>query len=555
MGELIKKSGIEKRSGVSAEDISFIYSLFGMSDAESIVGLAEHIEGDVLLKKIFKLNGTPTDINNKVIDNFLIGMGLEKGNVLNDELIKALQTDIRTKSVEDGVVIGDDTTIIKTGKKMENISIVHDHSNDTYGWGYCLPTTHYADDEKNYPLFFDFRIKSDEEKKVAEEEKLRKNLKIDKRSSKDIIKWLDYQIANGNTPDVVDLRGSFFNANAVNEMKTRSVNWVGVSPKNRKYKIAGKWVCVGKITSGVDESVYTLLEDDGHHRVIIKKGEMNGVGEVNLMIVNNIDEDITNLYVTEHGNDKKSIDLLTAVLNKERECDETKLKLMLEQLARTRECGVVAENTTFDRWFYAVWFINAVLELGYRRVVIKTKKNIIYIYDEKEMTAGEVGKTIPPEEYAYHKTENIRTASRVVYQEGIGNVKLVFVEELNNQGKVAQAYSLMCTDPDCEDIKVFHIHKKRWPIETFYRELKQNHGLNDFHMRKFNGIRAHVLFVFISFIILTVLSLFNPRLLEKTLGWIKRQYINALVKIKETDEGIMVRFTKAFIEDYGLPMI
>jgi len=259
MGELIKKSGIEKRSGVSAEDISFIYSLFGMSDAESIVGLAEHIEGDVLLKKIFKLNGTPTDINNKVIDNFLIGMGLEKGNVLNDELIKALQTDIRTKSVEDGVVIGDDTTIIKTGKKMENISIVHDHSNDTYGWGYCLPTTHYADDEKNYPLFFDFRIKSDEEKKVAEEEKLRKNLKIDKRSSKDIIKWLDYQIANGNTPDVVDLRGSFFNANAVKEMKTRSVNWVGVSPKNRKYKIAGKWVCVGKITSGVDESVYTLL--------------------------------------------------------------------------------------------------------------------------------------------------------------------------------------------------------------------------------------------------------------------------------------------------------
>ena len=112
----------------------------------------------------------------------------------------------------------------------------------------------------------------------------------------------------------------------------------------------------------------------------------------------------------------------------------------------------------------------------------------------------------------------------------------------------------MCTDSDCEDIKVFYIHKKRWPIETFYRESKQNHGMKDFHMRKFNGIYAHMLFVFISFILLTVLYLFNPKLLEKTLGWVKRQYVNALVKIKRINGKVQVWFTSAFLEDYGLPV-
>ncbi|MDI6730152.1 MAG: hypothetical protein QMD06_01250 [Candidatus Altarchaeum sp.] len=40
MEKVIEKACIKKRSGISAENVAFIYSLFGVSDAKSVVGLA-----------------------------------------------------------------------------------------------------------------------------------------------------------------------------------------------------------------------------------------------------------------------------------------------------------------------------------------------------------------------------------------------------------------------------------------------------------------------------------------------------------------------------------
>jgi len=52
LGKSIEKAGIKKRSGISAELIALIYSLFGVSDAKSIVGLMEQVKEDRLLKEI-----------------------------------------------------------------------------------------------------------------------------------------------------------------------------------------------------------------------------------------------------------------------------------------------------------------------------------------------------------------------------------------------------------------------------------------------------------------------------------------------------------------------
>ncbi len=552
MGKLIEKAGIKKRSGISAEHIALIYSLFGVSDAKSIVGLTEQVKKDKLLREIIESKHGKVNLNNKVINNFVDGIDVEKGKILNDERVKVMQTNPITKAKIDGVIIGDDTNLKKTGKNMENISTIYDHTDGTYEMGYCVVTTHYADDEKNYPLFPDFRLKSDEEKKDDEIKKLKNNLGVDDRSPKDLLKLIDYQIANKNAPDIVVLAGSSFNLPTVNEVKKRGIGWMGVCNKNRKYVVSNKVEKAKKIVSDVKEEEYIPLEGDGHHRVAIKKGKMDGVGEVNLLIVNNISEDTTKLYVTEAMEDKKSIEYLTIAISREKRVDETKPKLFLEQLARAKKCGIVAENVVFDRWYYIVWLIIGVLALGFRRVVVKTKKNILYHFNGKECNVDEIKATISDTEYTYYKEENIFMTSRIVHQRGIGNVKLVFVKELNAKGKVTQEYSLMCTDSDCEDIKVFRIGKARWKIEMFYREVKQNHGMNDFHMRKFSGICAHILFVFISFTFLTVLRLLLPGLLDKTLGWIKREYVNATVKIKKVKGKISVIFYKEFISRYGL---
>lgn len=552
IGGLIEKAGIKKRSGISAELIALIYSLFGVSDAKSIVGLTEQVKEDKLLKKIIESKHGKVNINNKVINNFVDDIRVEESDRVTEEIVKVMQTNSITKAKIDGVIIGDDTTLKKTGKNMENISIVYDHADGTYGIGYCLPTTHYADDKKNYPLFYGFRLKSEAEKKDDALEKLKNKLRVDKRSPADLLKLIDYQIASKNAPRVVVLAGSSFNPPTIEEMKKRGVVWIGASNNNRKYSISNTVEKAKKIVRDVKESDYVLLEDDGHHRVAIKKGEMKGVGEVNLLVVNNIDENTTKLYVTDAIEDKKSIEYLTIAINQKKREDETKLKLMIGQLTRVKKCGIKTENVVFDRWFYVVWFINQVLALGFRRVVVKTKKNIPYYFNGKEYNADEIKATIPDGEYTHYKEKNILLASRIVHQQGIGNVKLVFVKELDAKGKVTQEYSVMCTDTTCEDIKVFWISKARWYIDRFYREVKQNHGMTDFHMQKFTGIYAHILFVFISFIFLTVLRLLVPGLLDKTLGWIKRKYINAIVKIKKEKDKILVIFNSEFVRKYGL---
>lgn len=550
--KVIEKAGIKKRSGISAKNVAFIYSLFGVSDAKSIVGLAEQVKEDKLLKNIIESNLDKININNKVLTNFVDGLNIEKSVRANEEIIKVMQTNQITKADVDGVIIGDDTNLKKTGKHMENIAIIYDHGDGTYGRGYSVVTTHYADDRKHYPLLFGFRLKSEDEKKDDEMKKLKNKLGIDNRSSKDLLKLVNHQIANKNAPKVVVLPGSSFNLSTIKELKKRGVPWIGVSNKNRNYTVSNNVKKAKKIMRDVKESEYLLLKDDGHNKAAITKGEMAGLGKVNLIVVNNIDEDTTKLYVTDDIEYKKSIEYLTTVINQENREDETKVKLMLEQLARIRKCGITTENFVADRWYYVPWFINKVLLLGFRRVVTKTKKNMLYLFNGIECDVDEIKSMISDEEYKHYEQQNILMTSRIVHQRGIGNVKIVFVKELNAKGKVMQEYSLMCTDTTCEDVKVFWIDKIRWVIETFYREAKQNHGMNDFHMQKFTGIYAHMLFVFISFIFFTLLQLLVPGLLEKTLGWIKRNYVNAAVQIRKINGKILVIFHHEFLRKYGL---
>jgi hypothetical protein len=40
----------------------------------------------------------------------------------------------------------------------------------------------------------------------------------------------------------------------------------------------------------------------------------------------------------------------------------------------------------------------------------------------------------------------VKFAALNVIQPGLGRIKLVFVQEYTRQGKLAQAYALMCTD-------------------------------------------------------------------------------------------------------------
>lgn len=39
--------------------------------------------------------------------------------------------------------------------------------------------------------------------------------------------------------------------------------------------------------------------------------------------------------------------------------------------------------------------------------------------------------------------------------------------------------------------KMLNIYAKRWKIETFYRDAKQELGMEDYEMRKIEGVMRH----------------------------------------------------------------
>jgi len=137
---------------------------------------------------------------------------------------------------------------------------------------------------------------------------------------------------------------------------------------------------------------------------------------------------------------------------------------------------------------------------------------------------------------------------------------LVFVQDIDVQERkgqvvetVGRVYVLLCTDPKWACDKVVQAYKLRWKIEEFYREVRQNHGLTRFHGRNEHAIHGHLVFAFISYICVALIRLWNPPLKDKTLGWIKRQFFEAIVIIKKTVDHIQVGFSPAWVDQYGLP--
>jgi SRSO17 transposase len=52
--------------------------------------------------------------------------------------------------------------------------------------------------------------------------------------------------------------------------------------------------------------------------------------------------------------------------------------------------------------------------------------------------------------------------------------------------------------------KILKLYAKRWRIDAFYRDAKQNLGFEDYEMRKLEGVRRHLSMVFIAHTLLVL---------------------------------------------------
>jgi len=95
--------------------------------------------------------------------------------------------------------------------------------------------------------------------------------------------------------------------------------------------------------------------------------------------------------------------------------------------------------------------------------------------------------------------------TKVVTMSKLGKVRLLILhqkQDLSDTPKYLAANQL-----GWEARRILRVYKSRWSIETFYRDSKQNLGLEDYEMRNLVGIKRHWYLVFLSYTLLTLSSL------------------------------------------------
>ena len=552
MPKLLDQLGIGKYSGLSADALLFVYALFGAANARSIQHLVALAGKDTLLQRLLP---ELERLNDKALRYLLKRIDPDTYQAFQGEIIRALQEDPRMASRPDGIVAGDDTIECKSGAKMPGIQVLFKASEGRYGLAYAIPSTHYADDEKDYPLLFDIRRRSEAEEKAIAQERERRALGLDLRKTQDYLDWVDHQIAQGEEPVLAVLQAARFNAKAVAGVEKRDIPWLAISPKNRVYRdLQGKPVKAKQLLRRrMNERVCLQLPDSGRH-VLVEEGQVTDVGKVFFLITHDIARDERTLFVVRAEGVEAALSLLENYLSWEQAEIETKLHQMVNLLTRVLAYGIQAETASLDRWYFASWFIKEVLAAGYRRVVVPDRADRSYLYEGQQMTGAQVRATLSPDDFkpAAYRGKKCRLASRVVEHDGLGQLKLVFVEEFNKKDQPTRRYGLVCTDPDYPDDLVYRAHKLRWKIEEGYREMRCNHGFGAFHSRNWNAIYGHLTFAFLSLLFTTAIRRFNQHIATQTLGWVKENYLNAVVELREQTDALIVRFSQGFLQQFGL---
>jgi hypothetical protein len=195
-----------------------------------------------------------------------------------------------------------------------------------------------------------------------------------------------------------------------------------------------------------------------------------------------------------------------------------KIGIAIKQAELMAEELPFIDTIAFDAWFYTARLAKTIQRLG-KKFVTKSKRNYKYTVDGVPMKASEIlrlGKSVMAE------------------RKGFGQVKLV-------PAWTAKGEALLVTnDLRMADDRARGIYATRFGIDNpFFRGMKDQLGLEEFHMRKFGGIVAHCFLRLLTYVLVTAVKLMKG-LAGRTIEWVKRHAISVAAAIITAGRRIKV---------------
>ena len=125
-------------------------------------------------------------------------------------------------------------------------------------------------------------------------------------------------------------------------------------------------------------------------------------------------------------------------------------------------------------------------------------------------------KTVPKEKFKpvsvrYEKKKHVFWAyAKTLVMRSLGKRRIRVVVTYDNKERGGEPHFYCSNEIQWDSYKVLSMYARRWRIDAFYRDAKQNLGLEDYEMRKLSGARRHLAMVFASQALLVLGSAFVP---------------------------------------------
>jgi SRSO17 transposase len=199
---------------------------------------------------------------------------------------------------------------------------------------------------------------------------------------------------------------------------------------------------------------------------------------------------------------------------------KTKIDLAREMVEYALELGLDIQGALFDNWFASKDFIKFLRGKGLHWVTRLKSDRTIKIKG-RYVAISEFASTLPRESFRRVQIGDriYQVFSKAVDLKGIGQSRILISYD-DEEFSGTPAY--FATDQiRWEGARILKTYSKRWSIETFFRDSKQNLGLEDYQLRDLRGIKRHWYLIFLAYS-LQVSGLFGinrkPRREPSTLG-------------------------------------
>ena len=376
-------------------------------------------------------------------------------------------------------LVADDSPLHKTGKKMENISMVHDHVTNTFILGFKILVIGYWDGGSFIPI--DFSIHRERGSKLRKSKEANKSAKHATQKAKEKLDLANISLYHKKTSTNKYRAKARLNPTNTNLLKLEKAI---ISEQKVKAKIVAM------------QKEFTKREA---HQIQMQK-------EQTMVAKKNPEYGLSRKEKKQQFKKERTVGSCGYVRSKE--ADQTKVGMLITMIKRAVKNGFVPDYILTDSWFFCQELLTTVDKLSSKGVkllsMVKMGNTTYTVVPDGKIHNAQSLIKIYGRRACYNRKLKAHYIKIPVTYSGI-RINLFFVK----MGQKGSWRLLSTNDLGIGFTKVMEVYQLRWCIEVFFKESKQYLNLGKSNSSDFDGQIADATISMIQHIMLTFFKRMN----------------------------------------------